>query len=122
MAKGCWNAYAAAFSWVAAAALSNRGIAFATLLASLVFITGPWLRSSVSRDFRGPHIPWNDSAQGHFLPENVSQAPRPWRWDSIAVPLAAVVGVGMIVVAVRPRWTSHVFGVLLGRSAFRRWP
>jgi tetratricopeptide (TPR) repeat protein len=114
--KVCWSAYAMAFSRVAGALLSNRGLAIMLLLGSLVLITGPWLRSSVSRDFRGPHIPWNSTAAARFAAENVAEAPRAWRWDSIAVPLAAIVVVGVFIVLIRPRWTSHVFGLLLAVS------
>ena len=116
MAKACWNAYAAAFSRVAGAVLSNRGLAIMVLLSSILLITGPWLRSSVSRDFRGVHIPWNSSGTTRFLPEYVAEAPRDWRWDSIAVPLLAIVIVGSLVVLLRRRWTSHVFGLLLAVS------
>jgi tetratricopeptide (TPR) repeat protein len=116
LAKACWNAYATAFSRVAGAALSNRGLTVVVLLASLVLVTGPWLRSSVSRDFRGIHIPWNNTADAPFLPENVAQAPRAWRWDSIATPMIAIVAVGVVIALVRPRWTSHVFGLLLAVS------
>jgi tetratricopeptide (TPR) repeat protein len=116
ISRACWNAYATAFSWAAGGALSRRGLAVIMLLASVVLITGPWLRSSVSRDFRGVHIPWNDGAIAPFLPEYVAQAPRAWRLDSIAVPLLAVVGLGLVVVLVRPKAASGVFGVLLAVS------
>ena len=114
--KACWNAYAAAFSRVAGAVLSNRGLAIMLLLGSVVLITGPWLRSSVSRDFRGVHIPWNNYGTARFLPEYVAEAPRDWRWDSIAVPLVAIVAVGVLVVLLLRQWTSQVFGLLLAVS------
>jgi tetratricopeptide (TPR) repeat protein len=113
--KACWNGFAAALSGVIGAALSNRGLALVFLAASVVLITGPWLRSSVSRDFRGVHIPWND-ATGRFLPEYVVEAPREWRVDSIATPLLAIVAVGVVVVLLKPKWNSHVFGLLLALS------
>lgn len=112
----CWGLYARTFSRVASVALSNRGLTLALLLACVVMITGPWLRSSVSRDFRGIHIPWNNQASSRFLPEYVAQAPRDWRWDSIAVPLLVIVALGVPVVFFRPRWMSHVFGLLLAVS------
>ncbi|HEX6963825.1 MAG TPA: tetratricopeptide repeat protein [Lacipirellula sp.] len=115
-AKACWNAYATAFSWVAGALLSNRALALALLAGSVVLVTGPWLRSSVSRDFRGVHIPWTNTADSPFMAERVAEAPRQWRWDSIAVPLLAIVAVGAVVVFVKPRWSSHVFGMLLAVS------
>lgn len=114
--KALVNAYAAAFSWLAGGVLSNRGLAIGLLAASVALITGPWLRSSVSRDFRGVHIPWTDASTARFLPEYAAEAPRAWRADSIAVPLLAIVAAGVIVVLVRPRWTSHVFGLLLAGS------
>jgi hypothetical protein len=95
------------------AILSNRGlITFALLLATML-ILGPWLRPSVSRDFRGVHIPWADSSSSDFLPEQAAQAPRPWRWDSVAIPLLAIVLAGIPIVWLRPGWTPHVFGLLL---------
>jgi hypothetical protein len=115
-AKACWNAYATAFSWVAGALLSNRALAIILLAGSIVLITGPWLRSSVSRDFRGVHIPWTNTVDSPFMAERVAEAPRQWRWDSIAVPLLAIVGVGAVVVLLKPRWSSHVFGMLLAVS------
>jgi hypothetical protein len=114
--KACWNAYAAAFSRIAGALLSNRGLAIMLLLGSVLLIIGPWLRSSVSRDFRGVHIPWNNYGTAQFLPEYVAEAPRDWRWDSIAVPLLAIVAAGVLVVLFRRQWTSQVFGLLLAVS------
>jgi hypothetical protein len=113
--KACWNVYAAVLGRIFGAMLSNRGLALMFLAASVVLITGPWLRSSVSRDFRGVHIPWND-ATGRFLPEYVAEAPRAWRVDSIATPLLAIVAVGVVIVLLRPRWSSHVFGLILAVS------
>lgn len=112
----CWNLYARTFSRVASAALCNRGLTLALLLACAVMITGPWLRSSISRDFRGPHIPWSNDASSRFLPEYVAQAPRDWRWDSVAVPLLAIVCAAGFTACFRPRWTSHVFGLLVAVS------
>jgi hypothetical protein len=112
----CWDLYARAFSFVAGAGLSNRGVTLALLVVCFLFITGPWLRSSVSRDFRGPHIPWNNSASSRFLPEYVAESPRDWRWDSIAVPLVAITAVGVLVALVKPRWTTQIFGLLLMAS------
>jgi tetratricopeptide (TPR) repeat protein len=113
--RACWNGFAWTLSRVIGAALSNRGLALLFLAASVVLITGPWLRSSVSRDFRGVHIPWND-ATGRFLPEYVVEAPRAWRVDSIATPLLAIVAVGAVVVLFKPKLSSHVFGLLLAVS------
>src|SRR3954466_12477372 len=113
--KGVWSFGTGVFARVVAALFSNRGIALGFLLASTILIIGPWLRSSVSRDFRGVHIPWND-ATGRFLPEYVVEAPRAWRLDSIAVPLLAVVAVGAVVVLFKPKWNCHVFGLLLAVS------
>ncbi len=115
-AAACWELYARAFSFVASSALSNRGIVLALFAVCVLFITGPWLRSSVSRDFRGPHIPWNNLASSRFLPEYVAESPRDWRWDSIAVPLLAITAIGVLVALVRPKWTTHVFGLLLMAS------
>jgi hypothetical protein len=109
----CWQLYARAFSFVASSALSNRGMTLALFAACTIFITGPWLRSSVSRDFRGVHIPWNNLASSRFLPEFVAEAPREWRVDSVAVPLLAIVVVGLPLALARPRWAGHVFGMLL---------
>jgi tetratricopeptide (TPR) repeat protein len=113
--KACWNAFATAFSWVAATLLSNRALSVMLLAAMTILIIGPWLRSSVSRDFRGVHIPWNNGG-APFLAENVAEAPRQWRWDSIAAPLLAVVAIGIPVILIRPRWTSHVFGLMAALS------
>jgi tetratricopeptide (TPR) repeat protein len=95
------------------AVLSNRGLITCALLVATLLILGPWLRPSVSRDFRGIHIPWSDSSSSKFLPEQAVQAPRPWRWDSVAIPLLVIVWTGMPIVWLRPRWTPHVFGLLL---------
>jgi hypothetical protein len=113
--RACWNAFATAFSWVAGTLLSNRALAVMLLAGMTILIIGPWLRSSVSRDFRGVHIPWNNGGSP-FLAENVAEAPRQWRWDSIATPLLAVVALGIPVILIRPRWTSHVFGLMLALS------
>src|SRR5690606_16447573 len=75
----CWELYARAFSFVASSALSNRGLTLTLFAVCFLLITGPWLRSSVSRDFRGVHIPWNNLASSRFLPEYVAEAPRDWR-------------------------------------------
>jgi hypothetical protein len=115
-AAACWDLYARAFSFLASSALSNRGITLALFAVCVLLITGPWLRSSVSRDFRGVHIPWNNLASSRFLPEYVAESPRDWRWDSIAVPLLAIVAIGALVALVRPRWTPYAFGVLLMAS------
>ncbi|BBO33845.1 hypothetical protein [Lacipirellula parvula] len=112
----CWSLYARLFSWCAGAALSNRGLTFTVLVTCLILITGPWLRSSVSRDFRGPHIPWNNSASSRFLPEYVAKAPREWRVDSIAIPMLAIVLVAIPVAFIRPRWMPHLFGLLIAVS------
>lgn len=93
--------------------MSNRGLATAALITAVVLSAGPWLRPSVSRDFRGIHIPWGDSASASFLPQEAVHAPRAWRWDSVAVPLLVVALAGMAVVWLRPQWTPHVFGALL---------
>ncbi|HYO24394.1 MAG TPA: hypothetical protein VEQ85_05535 [Lacipirellulaceae bacterium] len=95
------------------AVFSNRGLVTLTLLAAIVLILGPWLRPSVSRDFRGVHIPWGDSSSAAFLPQQAVQAPRAWRWDSVAVPLVVVAAAGLAVTWARPRWTPGVFGLLL---------
>jgi tetratricopeptide (TPR) repeat protein len=95
------------------ALLSNRGLITFALLVSILLIMGPWLRPSVSRDFRGVHIPWGDSNSSGFLPQQAVQAPRPWRWDSVAIPLLTIAVVGMAIVWLRPRWTPQVFGLLL---------
>ncbi len=113
--KAVWNFGTGVFARVMAAVFSNRGLTLGFLLASVILIIGPWLRSSVARDFRGVHIPWNDSS-GRFLPEYVVEAPRAWRLDSIAVPLLAIVAVGLVVTLVKPRWNCHVFGLLLAVS------
>jgi tetratricopeptide (TPR) repeat protein len=113
--KACWNAFAAAFSWVAGTLLSNRALSIMLLGGMTILIIGPWLRSSVSRDFRGVHIPWNNGGTP-FLAENVAEAPREWRLDSIATPLLAIVALGIPVILIRPRWSSHVFGLMLALS------
>src|SRR4051812_38096412 len=113
--KACWYFGTGLFARVAAVGLSNRGLGLGFLLVATILIIGPWLRSSVSRDFRGVHIPWND-ATGKFIPEYVVEAPRAWRLDSIAVPMLAIVAVGVVVVLLKPKWNCHVFGLLLAVS------
>jgi tetratricopeptide (TPR) repeat protein len=95
------------------AVFSNRGLTTLTLLSAIVLALGPWLRPSVSRDFRGVHIPWGDSTSAGFLPQQAVHAPRAWRWDSVAAPLLAVAAAGIVIGWWRPRWTPHVFGLLL---------
>ncbi len=103
-------------SRVAAALASNRSIAVLTLIACAVLITGPWLRPPITRDLRGPHIPIGELTDSSFRPELTGETPRPWRWNSIAVPLLAVCLVGGVLVIARPGWTKHVFGLLLAFS------
>ncbi len=105
-----------AISSVAAGLVSNRGLAVLALAGSVLLITGPWLRPPLSRDFRGLHIPIGELTSVSFVPELTVAAPRPLRWDSIAMPLLAVVGVGVVLVLIRPRWTGRVFGLLLALS------
>jgi hypothetical protein len=95
---------------------SNRGLAIIALLACGVLSFGPWLRPAVSRDFRGIHIPWADPAGAWFVPKNVAQTPRPWLPGGVGGVLMAVVAVGLVVAATRPRSTGSVFGALLAIS------
>jgi tetratricopeptide (TPR) repeat protein len=104
-----------AVSSIAAALVSNRGLAVLALAGCVLLITGPWLRPPLSRDFRGLHIPIGELTSVSFVPE-LTAAPRPLRWDSIAMPLLAVVGAGIVLVVIRPRWTGRVFGLLLALS------
>jgi tetratricopeptide (TPR) repeat protein len=103
-------------SVVTGAILSNRGVAMLALLACALFTVSTWLRPAISRDFRAIHIPWSSSLDAEFLPDRVVQIPRPWRWDSVAVPILATVLVGVPVVLLRPQWTRIVFGLLLALS------
>jgi hypothetical protein len=105
-----------AVSSVAAALVSNRGLAVVALAGCVLLITGPWLRPPLSRDFRGLHIPIGELTSVSFVPELTAAAPRPLRWDSVAMPLLAVVGAGMVLILIRPRWTGRVFGLLLALS------
>jgi len=103
-------------TWVSAlvaTVLSNRSLTLATLAGCALLTLAPWLRPPISRDFRGPHIPWGEISSPTFLPEVASETPRPWRWDSVAVPLLAAIAIGAVLVLLRPRWSSHVFGVVL---------
>src|SRR5688572_8542046 len=81
-----------------AALLSNRSLAVVALAGCALLAVAPWLRPPISRDFRGAHIPWGEITSVTFLPELTNQTPRPWRWDSVATPLLAIIAVGMIVV------------------------
>jgi hypothetical protein len=74
------------------------------------------LRPALSRDFRAIHIPWSSSLDAGFLPDRVAAIPRPWRWDSVAVPILAIVVVGIPIVLIKPQWTRIVFGALLAMS------
>ena len=105
-----------AVSSIAAAPVSNRGLAVLGLAGCVLLITGPWLRPPLSRDFRGLHIPIGELTSVSFVPELTAAAPRPLRWDSIAMPLLAVVGAGVVLVLIQPRWTGRVFGLLLALS------
>jgi tetratricopeptide (TPR) repeat protein len=100
-------------SRIVSALMSNRSLAVLALVGCVVLITSPWLRPPITRDYRGPHIPIGELSAVSFLPEFAAQVPRPWRWDSVAVPLLAVAGIGVVVVLLRPRWTGSVFGLLL---------
>jgi hypothetical protein len=105
-----------AVSAVAAALVSNRGLAVLALAGCALLITGPRLRPPLARDFRGLHIPIGELTSVSFVPERTVAAPRPLYWDSVAMPLLAVVGAGVVVVLIRPRWTGRVFGLLLALS------
>jgi tetratricopeptide (TPR) repeat protein len=112
-----------AFDWVTrllsrvvSAMMSNRGVAVAGLLGCAIFAVSTWLRPAISRDFRAIHIPWSSALSADFLPDHVASIPRPWRWDSVAAPILAVVVVGVPIVLVRPRWSRYVFGLLLALS------
>jgi hypothetical protein len=98
------------------AVVSRRALAIWLLAGCALLAIGPWLRPPITRDLRGPHIPWGEMAAPTFFPEVVSQTPRPWRWNSIATPLLAVIAVGVVVILARPKWTSRAFGVLLAVS------
>jgi hypothetical protein len=100
-------------SRVVGALLGNRSVALGALLTCALLAVAPWLRPAVSRDFRGIHIPWSGAMSSKFLPEQVAEVPRPWRWDSVAMPILVVVGVGMVIVLVRPTWTPYVFALLV---------
>jgi tetratricopeptide (TPR) repeat protein len=50
------------------------------------------------------------------VPEIANQSPRPWRADSLAVPLLIVIAGGMVAVVLMPRWSGIVFGLLLAIS------
>ena len=110
------QAIAAGISRIMAALVSRRGLALWPLVACALLAAGPWLRPPLSRDFRGMHIPWGELVSPTFLPEVANQTPRPWRWNSIAMPLLAVILVGGVVIVARPRWMSTVFGLLLAVS------
>jgi tetratricopeptide (TPR) repeat protein len=62
------------------------------------------------------HIPWGEVGSASFVPEAVSDAPRPWRWNSVAVPLLLVIAFGAVIVVARPEWTGRVFGLLMALS------
>src|SRR5688572_14305370 len=94
-AANCWLAALSFGCRVASAAFSNRALAIWTFLGCGLLIVGPWLRSSISRDFRGIHIPWTDGSNEWFLPEYVVAVPRAWQWNSIATPLLVVVAAGI---------------------------
>jgi tetratricopeptide (TPR) repeat protein len=113
------RAWDAALTWVSrmcAVVMSPRGIAVAGLIGCTLLVIGPWLRSSISRDFRAIHIPWTDVSTGTFLPEYVTEVPRAWLVTSIATPLLVTIAVGLVIVLWRPQWTNRVFGVLLALS------
>ncbi len=103
-------------SGVGAAVVSNRCLALIVLAGCVVLILGPWLRPPISRDFRGPHIPWGEIASPSFLPELATEVPRPWRWNSIAAPLLATVALGAVAILAWPRVMGTVFGLLLALS------
>lgn len=96
--------------------VARRVLAIWLLAGCALLAIGPWLRPPITRDLRGPHIPWGEMEAPTFFPEVVSQTPRPWRWNSIATPLLAVIAVGVVAILAHPKWTSRVFGVLLAAS------
>jgi tetratricopeptide (TPR) repeat protein len=106
----------AGISQAASALVSKRGLTLWLLAACAVLAVGPWLRPPISRDFRGMHIPWGELASPTFLPELASQTPRPWRWNSIALPILAIIAVGAVATVAQPRWTANIFGLLLAVS------
>ena len=111
--KSSFHAVTGLGSRVVGALLGNRSVALGALLACALLAVAPWLRPAVSRDFRGIHIPWSGALSSNFLPEQVAEVPRPWRWDSVAMPILVVVAVGVVIVLLRPAWTKYVFGVLV---------
>jgi tetratricopeptide (TPR) repeat protein len=111
-----WEAALDRVSRMCAVAMSPRGITVAALVGCAFLVIGPWLRSSISRDFRAIHIPWTDTATGSFLPEYVTEVPRAWHVASIATPLLATIAVGLVIAVWRPQWTNRAFGVLLALS------
>lgn len=113
LARQAWGGFAALLAGALRPVMSNRGLITLALGAVILLGLGPWLRPSLSRDIRGVHIPWGDSASAEFMPNMIAQAPRAWRWDSVAVPLLVVAGAGIPLVWLRRQWTNTVFGLLL---------
>ncbi len=111
-----WDAALTAVSRLGAVVMSSRGLVILALLGCGVLATGPWLRPAISRDFRAIQIPWTDGPTESFLPEFVAEVPRPWRLDSVAIPLLVVILAGIVIAGWRPQWTSRVFGILLAVS------
>jgi tetratricopeptide (TPR) repeat protein len=103
-------------SRIVSAVLSNRSLAVMVLAFCALLTIAPWLRPPISRDLRGPHVPFGEIDSMTFMPELASQTPRPWRTSSIATPLLTVIAFGIVVVLLRPRWIGNVFGLLLALS------
>jgi hypothetical protein len=106
----------AGISHAASALVSKRGLTLWLLAACALLAVGPWLRPPISRDFRGMHIPLGELSSPSFQPEVANQTPRPWRWNSIAVPLLVVIAIGAVATVAQPRWIGRIFGLLLAVS------
>lgn len=98
------------------AILSNRGLAVATLLGCAALCVGPWLRPAMSRDFRGFHIPWNYLNGKPFFPPYSAEAPRPWLFGSVAVPILIVIAVAIFLIVMRRNRIAMSLGLVLAVS------
>src|SRR5437867_502543 len=91
-------------------ALSARGLALLFLVVAAGLATGGWLRPPLSPDIGGLHVPLRP---GTVPAETLLRGPRTIPGDSAGGLVLALVGLGAIVVLIRPGHLGGVAGLLL---------